>query len=135
MRGLPREMIDKVRRMKMGKSGQDCSVCYNGFHKGSRKNVRRLWSKIFRWKDQKIAVQTHFPWSMYSALVGTEYNLSKLSVQFGRFFHGKSWWRILTKSKEPLWWEISRKKILVYLFCCGEREKYFSSLKEQCIIL
>lgn len=32
--GLPKEMIEKVKRMKMGKSGQDCSVCSEGFRKG-----------------------------------------------------------------------------------------------------
>jgi hypothetical protein len=32
--GLPKEMIDKIKRMKMGKSGQDCSVCSEGFRKG-----------------------------------------------------------------------------------------------------
>jgi len=32
--GLPKEMIDKVIRMKMGKSGQDCSVCSDGFKRG-----------------------------------------------------------------------------------------------------
>ena len=33
--GLPKEMIDKIKRMKMGKSGQDCSVCSEGFRKGN----------------------------------------------------------------------------------------------------
>lgn len=37
--GLPIEMIEKVRRMKMGKSGQDCSVCYNGFKKGTKSTI------------------------------------------------------------------------------------------------
>jgi len=38
--GLPKEMIDKVKRMKMGKSGQDCSVCSEGFRKGEK--IRKL---------------------------------------------------------------------------------------------
>jgi hypothetical protein len=38
--GLPKEMIDKVKRMKMGKSGQDCSVCSDGFRKGEK--IRKL---------------------------------------------------------------------------------------------
>lgn len=38
--GLPKEMIEKIKRMKMGKSGQDCSVCSEGFKKGER--IRKL---------------------------------------------------------------------------------------------
>lgn len=38
--GLPKEMIEKVKRMKMGKSGQDCSVCSEGFRKGEK--IRKL---------------------------------------------------------------------------------------------
>jgi hypothetical protein len=32
--GLPLELFDKIKKMKMGESKKDCSVCYNGFKKG-----------------------------------------------------------------------------------------------------
>jgi len=38
--GLPKEMIDKIKRMKMGKSAQDCTVCSESFKKGER--IRKL---------------------------------------------------------------------------------------------
>jgi hypothetical protein len=37
---LPIEMRDKVKKMKMGKSGQQCSVCYESFKKGCK--IRKL---------------------------------------------------------------------------------------------
>jgi len=55
--GLPKEMIDKVLRMKMGKSGQDCSVCSEGFARGEK--IRKLPCKhifhdkcIMPWLDK-----------------------------------------------------------------------------------
>jgi hypothetical protein len=55
--GLPKEMIEKVKRMKMGKSGQDCSVCSDGFRKGEK--IRKLPCKhifhdkcIMPWLDK-----------------------------------------------------------------------------------
>lgn len=51
---LPVEMRDKVKRLKMGKSGQQCSVCYENFKKGCK--IRKLPCKhIFH--DQCI-----MPW-------------------------------------------------------------------------
>jgi len=38
--GLPQEMIDKVKKMKMGKSGQDCTVCSDTFRRGEK--IRKL---------------------------------------------------------------------------------------------
>ena len=32
--GLPSEVLKKVKKMIMGKSGKECSVCYNGFNQG-----------------------------------------------------------------------------------------------------
>lgn len=37
---LPIEMREKVKRMKMGKSGQQCSVCYENFKRGCK--IRKL---------------------------------------------------------------------------------------------
>jgi len=58
--GLPKEMVERVRRMKMGRSGQDCSVCYNGFNKGEK--IRRLPCKhifhdscILPWLDTHVS--------------------------------------------------------------------------------
>jgi len=55
--GLPKEMIEKVKRMKMGKSAQDCSVCSEGFRKGEK--IRKLPCKhifhdkcIMPWLDK-----------------------------------------------------------------------------------
>lgn len=57
--GLPQEMIDKIRRMKMGKSGKDCTICYNGFKQGEK--IRRLPCKhifhdscILPWLENNI---------------------------------------------------------------------------------
>ena len=38
--GLPKEMIDKLKKMKIGKSGQDCTVCSESFRKGEK--IRKL---------------------------------------------------------------------------------------------
>jgi len=38
--GLPKEMIDKIKRMKMGRSCQECTVCSEGFKKGEK--IRKL---------------------------------------------------------------------------------------------
>jgi hypothetical protein len=32
--GLPKEILSKVKKMKMGESKRDCPVCYEGFKKG-----------------------------------------------------------------------------------------------------
>lgn len=32
--GLPSEILKQVKIMKMGKSGKECSVCFNGFKQG-----------------------------------------------------------------------------------------------------
>jgi len=38
--GLPKEFFDKIKKMKMGNSRRDCSVCYNSFKKGEK--IRKL---------------------------------------------------------------------------------------------
>jgi len=56
--GLPKEMIEKVIRMKMGKSAQDCSVCSDGFKRGEK--IRKLPCKhIFHDKCIMPWLETH----------------------------------------------------------------------------
>jgi hypothetical protein len=56
--GLPKEMIEKVIRMKMGKSGQDCSVCSDGFKRGEK--IRKLPCKhIFHEKCIMPWLESH----------------------------------------------------------------------------
>lgn len=45
--GLPPEILKRVKKMIMGKSGKECSVCYNGFNQGiiQHENIIKVYFK------------------------------------------------------------------------------------------